>query len=82
MYTQLTKLTDRNQETSGYEDIQAWTKFDFEGRNNEHSDFTWNKSHFSGVDWDDQSQSKSIWKFEGKAWATDASPERGSFDYL
>lgn len=74
---------DRNVEIGGFEPIQAWTKFDFPGRKGKHSTFTWNKDHFSGVDYDERTKEVGvIRRFEGKSWAEDADKERGNYDYL
>lgn len=74
--------TDRNVEVGGYQDIEAWTKFDYYARNGKYSAFSWNKDHFSGVDYDDKNKTAGIiYRFEGKKWA-DADEERGNYDYL
>lgn len=68
----------------GY-NIQAWTLFDFAGRGNTYSNFRWNWSHFTGVDWDQQSQQRGrVYRFNapGKGWATEVSTELGNYDYL
>lgn len=73
---------DRNAEIGGFENIQAWTKFEYEARNGVHSNFTWHKEHFSGVDYDEITKEITIRRFEGKTWAHDADPEYGNYDYL
>lgn len=73
---------DRNAEIGEFKDISAWTKFDYEARRGKHSEFTWNKDHFNGVDYDENTKEAGvIHRFEGKQWA-DADPERGNYDYL
>lgn len=42
----------------------------------------WNKSHFTGVDFDDKSKTSAIWLFEGKSWAYEVDEELGNCDYL
>ena len=42
---------DRDRELGGDVDIEAWTRFDFPGRGDAHSDFKWRWFHFDGVDW-------------------------------
>ncbi len=72
---------DRNlqlEETS----IQAWTKFTFPGRKGKYSNFQWNWTHFSGVDWDDKAQRGAVFQFAGKSWAQRVDQENGNFDYL
>ncbi|MDD5571708.1 MAG: alpha-amylase [Bacteroidales bacterium] len=67
--------------------IEAWTKFNFEGRANKYSGFKWSFNHFDGVDWAnnlDESEAKGIFKFQviGKDWAKMVSGEKGNYDYL
>ena len=65
-------------------DIEGWTKFTFEGRQNKYSDFKMNFNHFGGVDWDDKAKEKKIFRIEGKgkSWATDVDKEHKNYDYL
>lgn len=65
--------------------IQAWTKFNFEGRAGKYSSFTWDARHFKGVDWDQLEQQKgNIFLFQDplKQWNRRVSTERGNFDFL
>ena len=62
--------------------ILAWTKYNFDGRNNKYSDFKWNWTHFHGVDWDEYKKKKSIYIFYGKHWDKEVDLENGNFDYL
>ncbi len=67
--------------------IEAWTKFNFEGRKNKYSDFKWCYRHFSGVDFANNlkgDDAKAIFKFlgPGKDWAKMVDDENGNFDYL
>ena len=63
--------------------IRAWSKFTFPGRNGKYSRFTWNHSHFTGTDWDEESrETGNIYRFTGKQWAPETDPENGNFDYL
>jgi len=75
---------NRNQEYGGTTWIQAWTRFDFPGRNNAYSSFKWRWYHFDGVDWAQNLGESSIFKFRGsgKAWDWEVDPENGNFDYL
>jgi len=73
---------DRNKAASRPEKIEAWTAYQFKGRGTMHSKFKWNKSHFTGIDFDNRTHSKAIWRFQGKQWAKDVSHERGNYDYL
>lgn len=63
--------------------IGAWTKFNFPGRKGKYSDFTWNWTHFDGIDWDQDNLKNALYKFAGKEWnnGVDTS-ENGNYDYL
>jgi len=73
---------NRNNHISAPYPILAWTKFTFPGRNGVYSDFTWNASHFDGVDWDDRKKQNGIFLFEGKSWEQNVDKELGNYDYL
>jgi alpha-amylase len=75
---------DRNKEITGQYDIEAWTQFNYEGRNGTYSTFKWNASHFDGVDWDQKQQKNAIFKFKGlsKSWDWEVDTENGNYDYL
>lgn len=73
---------NRNQTVQGMKEISAWTVFDFPGRGGKYSDFTWNSSHFNGVDWDENTKRKAVFRFEGKKWDAQTDEEKGNFDYL
>lgn len=77
-----TAALNREHEISGKENIKAWTKFDFNGRNGKYSDFRWNASHFSGADWDDGKKRKGIFRFYGKEWNKQTDSENVNYDYL
>ena len=64
------------------EKIKAWTRFDFKGRNNKYSSFKWSSKHFTGVDFDDHTKKKAIYRFKNEAWSEDVSSENGNYDYL
>ncbi len=73
---------NRNNSISEPRTIKAWTKFNFDGRGSNYSNFKWNWTHFHGVDWDDITQKKSVYKFYGKDWDSDVDRENGNYDYL
>ena len=73
---------NRNVEINAPIFIEAWTKYNFDARNNKYSDFKWNWTHFHGVDWDEKQKRKGIFKFYGKHWDVDVDKENGNFDYL
>ena len=84
---EITAVTDspenRCEQIGGEQTIRAWSRFTFPGRGGKYSDFTWNHTHFSGTDWDeDTQQGGQIYRFCGKKWARRTDPEHGNFDYL
>ncbi|MEM8900541.1 MAG: alpha-amylase [Bacteroidota bacterium] len=75
---------NRNFAYGGEEWIEAWTNFHFEGRKGKYSDFEWTYRHFDGVDWAENIQDNSIFKFvgRGKDWEEMVANEFGNYDYL
>lgn len=75
---------DRNHETSENYWIEAWTKFNFDGRANTYSDFKWKWYHFNGTDWDQSRSLSRIYKFRGigKQWDEEVDHDKGNYDYL
>lgn len=75
---------DRTKDMEPPKDINGWTKFTFTGRKGKHSDFKWSFEHFSGVDYDDITKEKAIFRIlgENKYWNENVSKEKGNFDYL
>ncbi len=65
-------------------EIEGWTGFDFPGRNDKYSDFKWSYYHFNGVDFDNLTGTKAIYKIigENKGWNLGVSWEKGNYDYL
>ncbi|EAA30628.3 Amy1 [Neurospora crassa OR74A] len=63
-------------------EIEAWTGYDFPGRQGMYSPLRWSARHFTGIDYDDLRKENAIWKFEGKEWAEDVDEENGNYDYL
>ena len=65
-------------------EIEAWTGFSFPGRGDTYSDFKWSYVHFTGIDYDNLTGEKGIYRIEGenKGWALGVSPEHGNYDYL
>jgi len=70
--------------------IEAWTKFNYDARDGKYSQLKYNKDHFSGIDWDNKTRQKSIYKIVGvrpdgskRGWAQDVGKsENGNYDYL
>ena len=73
---------DHNRPISDQETVKVATKFNFPGRNNKYSDFKWNWTHFTGVDYDDKTGEHAIFKFKDKNWGGQVDEEFGNFDYL
>jgi len=66
-------------------EIRGWTAFDFPGRQGKYSKMTWNHEHFSGLDWDDLTQTSGIYRISSenhKGWSTRVDAELGNYDYL
>ncbi|KAH8826661.1 glycoside hydrolase family 13 protein [Flagelloscypha sp. PMI_526] len=62
--------------------IDGWTAFDFPGRGNKYSSMKWNKSHFTGLDWDARTRSKGVYRMADKKWSQNVDSELGNYDYL
>lgn len=77
----VTDATNRNINVEDEEFIQAWTSFTFPKRNNKYSSFKWNKTHFTGVDFDNRKSRSAIYKIS-KQWNQDVDDENGNYDYL
>ena len=75
---------DPNNRHHVYEEkeIDAWTQFNFEKRQGQYSDFTWNKNHFSSVDFDNKKKEKGLFLFKEKSWSNNIDLELGNYDYL
>lgn len=75
---------DRKKELEAPREIEAWTYFEFPGRNGKYSSFKWNFNHFSGVDFDVKKNEKGIFRILGdnKGWNLGVSGEHGNYDYL
>lgn len=73
---------NREQETGEEETVEVWTKFTFPGRNHKYSDFEWNWTHFSGIDYNSRTKEVALYKLKNKTWQMDVDMEHGNFDYL
>lgn len=75
---------DRTKEIGEPSEIEGWTGFNFPGRGDKYSDFKWSYYHFNGVDFDNLTGTKAIYKIigENKGWNLGVSNEKGNFDYL
>ena len=74
---------DRTVQIDGAKKVKVWSRFTFPGRKGKYSTFTWDHTHFTGTDWDENTQTADrIFRFTGKKWARNVDPENGNFDYL
>lgn len=75
---------DRSKAISDPHDIEGWTGFNFPGRKGKYSEFEWNFTHFTGIDYDQKNDTKGIFRIlgDGKHWSEGVSNEKGNFDYL
>ena len=74
---------DRNVQIDDEQRVKVWSRFLFPGRKGKYSTFKWNHTHFTGTDWDENTQTMDrIYRFTGKRWDPDVDPEKGNFDYL
>lgn len=70
------------QEISMPETIKVATKYIFPGRKHKYSDFEWNWTHFTGIDFDENMKEHAIFKFKEKNWNEAVDEEYGNYDYL
>lgn len=61
---------------------RVFTRFTFPGRKGRYSDFVWDHTCFTGVDWDDAAGENGLFRIKGKEWMPDVDGEKGNFDYL
>ena len=73
---------DHNIEMGDEEVVEVWTKFTFPGRNDKYSDFKYNWTHFSGIDYNSRTKETALYKLKDKTWQMDVDKEFGNFDFL
>ena len=76
---------NRNEAISEPYEIEAFTKFNYPGRNKKYSDFIWDATCFSGTDFDAKKSEKGIFKISnhhGAGWEEMIDDEKGNYDYL
>ncbi|PWS31456.1 alpha-amylase [Pedobacter paludis] len=76
---------NRTEFTSDVFEIEAWTKFNFPGRQGKYSEFIWDHQCFSGVDWAEDLKETAIYSiqnFVGEGFEQVPSTELGNYDYL
>lgn len=76
---------NREEFTSDVFEIEAWTRFTFEGRAKKYSAYIWDKNCFSGIDWAEDLQETGIYSIQNEnreGWEEVPSTEFGNYDYL
>ena len=73
---------NHNIEEQNVQTVKVATKFTFPNRKHKYSDFEWNWTHFTGIDYNNATGEKAIFKFKDKEWADIVDEEFGNFDYL
>jgi alpha-amylase len=74
---------DNRNEIGETKRIRAWTRFDFPGRGEQHSEMKWRAEHFTAVDCDANNQDeRAIYLVAGKTFSGEVSFELGNFDFL
>lgn len=76
---------DRNNTISEPFEIEAYTKFTFPGRQKKYSDFEWDHTCFTGVDYAYNLSEDGIYRIinsNGDGWQEMINDEKGNYDYL
>lgn len=73
---------DRCSVSDNHQEIEAWTLFTFSGRNDTYSSFHWNWDDFHGIDYDQKTKERRIYRFIGKHWDSLVDSEYANYDYL
>ena len=76
---------NRNEDISEPFEIDAFTKFTFAGRQKKYSDFEWNSSFFTGVDYAYDLNEEGIFRIvkeNSNTWQEMIDNEKGNYDYL
>ncbi len=76
---------NRSQAISEPYQIEAYTKFTFPGRGGKYSNFVWDYTCFTGVDYDNRTGESGIFNIlndHGADWDEMISDEKGNYDYL
>ncbi len=74
--------SNRLREVTAPYKTDVWSTFQFPGRNGKYSTFTWDASHFDGIDRDKTGATNKIYKFAGKTWDSEVESTYGNYDYL
>ena len=83
-FAQEVNPNDRSKTISDPYEIEAYTGFNFPGRDNKYSDFKWHWFHFSGTDYNTANKKTAIYRImgEGKDWSEAVDDENFNYDYL
>lgn len=77
---------DRLKNIGGEHEVEVWTGYNFDGRNDKYSSFKYHWHHFTGTDWEARLQTNDdIYRFVGRGkpgWAKDVDDTFGNYDYL
>lgn len=73
---------NHNLAIANQEKVKVATKYIFPGRKHKYSDFEWNWTHFTGIDYNSETGEHAIFKFKNKEWSNTVDEEFGNFDYL
>ena len=73
---------NHNLAIANQEKVKVATKYIFPGRKHKYSDFEWNWTHFTGIDYNSETGEHAIFKFKDKEWSNTVDEEFGNFDYL
>lgn len=75
---------NREKPVSDPYEIEAYTGYNFPGRDNKYSDFKWHWFHFDGTDYNAANQKKAVYRIlgDGKNWSQGVDDENGNYDYL
>lgn len=76
---------DRLEVIEEAKEIEAYTKFSYPGRGGKYSQFVWDKSCFTGVDFNNQTKETAVFSIVneyGDGWENMVDDEKGNYDYL
>lgn len=73
---------NRNEKAGEPEEMEAWTKFYFPGRNKKYSEFIWDHHCFTGISNDPETIYIILNEYTNGQWDEMIDDENGNFDYL
>jgi alpha-amylase len=76
-------MDNRNATVGEYQNIKAWTHFNFPRRAGKYSTMEWHWWHFDAIDYNVYNQGESaVYLLKGKSFDRNVDLEKGNFDYL